>query len=108
MTERFICQAIQPAGDAFDTVRMAAGEPGLSPTFIWRNRTIEIERVLHSWRQTGKCRHGSSELYVRRHWFEVLATSGEILKIYFDRQPRKGVHAARWWLFSIRSPAPDG
>jgi hypothetical protein len=26
------------------------------------------------------------------------------MKLYFERQPRGGRKAARWWLFSIREP----
>jgi len=104
MPERFISEAIRPVGDAFETLSMAAGEPGMPRVFIWRGRTLEIAKVLKVWRQTGKCRHGSPELYVRRHWFEVVTTPGVVMKIYFDRQPRNGIRGARWWLFSIRSP----
>ena len=44
------------------------------------------------------------ELYVRKHWFEVLTDSGETLKIYFERQARSRNARARWWLFSIDKP----
>jgi hypothetical protein len=38
---------------------------------------------------------------VRKHWFEVLTTSGDTMKIYFERQPRTPRNKARWWLFTI-------
>ena len=104
MHERFISEVIRPVGDAWDTSRMALGEPGLPREFIWRGRTLKIAAVLRTWRETGKCRHGSPELYVRKHWFEVAAAENGTMKIYFDRQPRGGRKKDRWWLFSICEP----
>ena len=101
MVERFISEIIRPVASTCDTSRMAVGEPGLPREFVWRDRTIKIAAVLRTWRETGKCRHGSPELYVRKHWFEVVTTSNSKLKIYFDRQPRKGRKRDRWWLFTI-------
>ena len=101
MHERFIDEPIVPLTATSDTSRMAAGEPGLPREFLWRGRTIEVAAVLRTWRQTGKCRHGSPEMYVRKHWFDVATTSYGTMRIYFDRQPRRGHKGARWWLFSI-------
>jgi hypothetical protein len=100
--ERFISEPITPITETSDTSHMAIGEPGLPSQFLWRGRTIEIVSVLRSWRGTGKCRHGSEEMYVRKHWYEVVTRSAGIMKIYFDRQPRRGRKEARWWLFSIK------
>ena len=104
MPERFISEAIQPVVATFDTARMAAGEPGLPQEFVWRGRTIKVAAVLRAWRDTGKCRHGSPELYVRKHWFEVVTASDGTMKLYFERQPRGGRKEARWWMLSIREP----
>ena len=104
MHERFISEVIKPVVATFDTSRMAVGEPGLPSEFVWRDRTLKIASVLRTWRETGKCRHGSPELYVRKHWFEVVTTSNSTMKIYFDRQPRKGHESDRWWLFTICEP----
>jgi phosphoribosylglycinamide formyltransferase-1 len=71
---------------------------------LWRGETLEVAAVLSSWRETGPCRHGSRELYVRKHWFEVATRTGATLRLYFDRQPRGRRGAARWWLFSLRGP----
>jgi hypothetical protein len=103
MRERFVGEAITPVVSTCDTTRMAEGEPGLPREFLWRGRTIAVGAVLRTWRETGKCRHGSPEIYVRKHWFEVVTTSDGTMKIYFERQPRRGHKSARWWLFSIRS-----
>ena len=102
--EQFVSEAIEPVASTFDTARMALGEPGLPGAFVWRGRTLEIAIVLRSWHDTGPCRHGSPELYVRKHWFEVVTHDGTTLKLYFDRQPRGGGRRDRWWLFSVRGP----
>jgi len=99
LSERFISQPLTPLTGGADTSRMASGEPGLPEQFRWRGRIVEIRQVLRSWKSTGPCSHGSGERYVRRHWFEVDSSCGR-LKIYFDRQPRRGGHEPRWWLYS--------
>jgi hypothetical protein len=104
MPERFVSDIIRPVGAAWDTSRMAVGEPGLPGEFVWRGRTLKITAVLRTWRETGKCRHGSGELYVRKHWFEVAAAGNGTMKIYFDRHARGGRKNDRWWLFSICDP----
>jgi len=103
MHEKFISEVIKPVVATCDTSRMAIGEPGLPREFVWRGQAIEIIEVLRSWRDTGKCRHGSPEMYVRKHWYEVATASSGTMKIYFDRQPRRGRKYDRWWLFSISS-----
>ncbi len=105
MPERLISEALTPVVATTDTSRMAAGEPGLPKEFQWRGRIIRITAVLRTWRETGKCRHGSPEMYVRKHWYEVATSADGTMKIYFDRQPRKGRKAARWWLFSVDETA---
>ena len=103
MPERFVSEALEPVAGTFDTARMAAGEPGLPRAFMWHGRTVEIARVVRTWRQTGPCTHGSGERYVRKHWYEVEAASGETMKIYFDRQPQTGRKTTRWWLFTVNA-----
>jgi hypothetical protein len=104
MTERFVSEVIIPVIASCDTARMAAGEPGLPHEFVWRGQTIEILTVLRSWHETGKCSHGSPELYLRKHWYEVATTTNGTMRIYFDRQSRRGSKGGRWWLFSISEP----
>ena len=76
MTSRFVGEPIVPDAATCDTARMASGEPGLPGSFSWRGRTFRVERVVRTWRQTGPCRSGSPERYVRKHWYEVLTDSG--------------------------------
>jgi len=102
--ERFVGEPIEPDTSTADTARMGTGEPGLPRMFTWRGRDYEVATVIRSWRETGRCHHGSPELYVRRHWYEVVTTSGESMKLYFDRQPKKGRHGPRWWIFTVSVP----
>jgi hypothetical protein len=102
MPERFISEAIKPITETADTARMAIGEPGLPREFVWRDRTITVKAVLRSWQETGKCQHGSPEMYVRKHWYEVATVSDGIMRLYFERQGRGGRKAQRWWLLSVR------
>jgi len=104
--EHFIGEAVEPDAATFDTKAMAAGGPGLPRRFTWRGTTYEVAEVLKTWRETGPCTSGSPEQYVRKHWFEVRAASGEVMTLYFERQARSGrERKRRWWLFTLR-PAP--
>ena len=102
VAEHFVSEPLIPVTATSDTSRMAIGEPGLPRQFLWRGRTVEITAVLRSWRETGKCRHGSAEMYVRKHWYEVATVADGTMTIYFDRHSRRGLKKARWWLLSIR------
>jgi phosphoribosylglycinamide formyltransferase-1 len=100
MTEQFIGASLKPVAGTFDTAGMSAGGPGLPRQFRWGAQTVEVERVLKTWRETGPCHHGSGESYVRKHWFQVLTAAGETMTIYFERQARSR-SKTRWWLFTI-------
>ena len=108
MTEHFIGEPIEPITDTADSLGMASGGPGLPREFIWRGRTYKVLAVLRTWRETGPCSHGSPEMYVRKHWFEIETDSGETMRIYFDRQPRPGKKGQRWWLFTMDRPDKHG
>ncbi len=102
MSSRFIGETIKPLTETCDFSAAAPGEPCLPREFVWGEKHIEIIEVIRTWRSVGPCRHGSPEMYVRKHWYEV-ATSEGVMKIYFERQPRRGKtrSSERWWLFSI-------
>ena len=112
----FLSEPIRPVVSTADPRAMAMGGPGLPQEFEWRGEPLRIAAVLRTWRETGPCKHGSSESYVRKHWFEVQTTSNQRAKIYFERQPRGRNRKKRWWLFSIEvkddktapAAAPDG
>ncbi len=90
-----------PVEGSFLTVSMGTGEPGLPVRFRWRDIEYEVARVIEQWKTTGACKHGSSEQYVRKHWFRVEATDGTQMDIYFDRQPRSRQKKQRWWLATL-------
>jgi Family of unknown function (DUF6504) len=109
MAERFIGEALVPVGTSFDAGAMASGAPGVPHEFAWRDERLAVTGVLASWRETGACRNGSGERYVRKHWFSVATGSGETARIYFERQARGGRGAPRWWLYSLgQDPTPGG
>lgn len=99
--ERLISEALTPVTASSDTARMAGGGPGLPSSFTWRGKPLAVKSVLRTWSDTGPCRNGSEERYVRKHWFEVLTGDDVVMKVYFDRQPRGGMKSPRWWLFSL-------
>lgn len=102
MGGRFICEALYPVTQTADVSRMAVGEPGLPRRFAWRGETLEVAEVLRVWKDTGPCRHGSGETYVRRHWFEVQTTRRQFATLYFERQSRHRRGAPRWWLYTLQ------
>jgi phosphoribosylglycinamide formyltransferase-1 len=106
MPEHFVSEAIDPVVETIDTTHMVPGAPGLPQQFRWRRQTINVVNVLKAWHDTGPCRNGSGEKYVRKHWFEVETESNAKMKIYFQRQARRGKGKSRWWLFSIDEPDP--
>ena len=101
MKHRFVSELITPVVATADPNAMAGGGPGLPHEFAWHGEPLGIAAVFRTWRETGPCKHGSSESYVRKHWFEVETTSNQRAKIYFERQPRGRNQTERWWLFSI-------
>lgn len=84
------------------------GEPIVPPGFIWRKTEYRIECVLKTWRESGPCRHGSSERYVRKHWYRIRTTDGREMEIYFERRVRSSnERKKRWWVFSVSGPAGE-
>ena len=103
MQETFISEAIEPIEGSFDARGMARGEPGLPGRFFWRDKEYTIARVLEQWKESGPCKHGSSEIYLRKHWFKVQCTNGMEMTLYFERQPRaKSQTKKRWWLYTLK------
>jgi len=87
---------------------MARGEPGLPRRFLWRDEEYEIDTVLEQWKETGPCKSGSDEQYVRKHWYRVRTTNGAEMRIYFERQARSGrERTKRWWLYAVSTTGED-
>jgi hypothetical protein len=105
MPDQFISEAIIPDAASFGRPA-TVGEPTLPQRFTWRKQKFEIREVVRVWKEHEPDRtHGSGELYLRKHWFEVRVDDGSVMKIYFQRQPMSGRSAkARWWLYSLARP----
>jgi hypothetical protein len=102
MDEEFISEPIKPVADTFETAAMTRGEPGLPGRFVWRDTEYAVAEVLQTWKETGPCKSGSPEMYLRKHWYKIKTTNNLILQLYFERQPRsKGRGKKRWWLYTI-------
>jgi len=102
MAEKFISEQIVPLADPIDTGSMSKGEPGFPQRFKWQDTEYCVEEILEKWKGTAQCSHGSKEMYLRKHWYMVSTTTGETMKIYFERKPKSKRQAkTRWWLYSI-------
>jgi phosphoribosylglycinamide formyltransferase-1 len=100
MAEHFIGEAIKPRIE--EACGSGDGGPVMPAGFTWRGRDYTVDRVLESWKETGPCRNKSGESYLRKHWYRIRTAQGQEMKIYFQRQPRKGSRAEdRWWLITI-------
>lgn len=106
--DRFVGQPLRPEAATANAAAMASGAPGLPRRFRWGQAVLEIAAVRRAWTETGACRHGSGEAYVRKHWFDAVTPGGAGVRIYFERQARSRRDARRrWWLYSIREPETD-
>ena len=62
--------------------------------------------MLERWKDTGPCTSGGGEKYLRKHWFRVRTTDGREMKLYFERQARRGSRqTSRWWLYTVAAAA---
>ena len=104
MSEEFVSEPITPVAGTFDAAGMTRGEPGLPERFMWREQEYTVADVLETWKETGPCKSGSAEQYLRKHWFKVRTDDGLEMTLYFERQARnKGQSKKRWWLYTIRT-----
>ncbi len=103
----FVGDAITAEDSSFSTSSMARGGPGLPTVFSWKGRKFSVLEVLEQWKETGDCRHGSGERYVRKHWFRIRTDVGLEMSIYFERQ-RRSSGGPRWRLYSVRDAHPTG
>lgn len=98
----FVSEPITPIMESMDTARMARGGPGLPMRFVWRGTEYEVAQVLETWRELSPCHSGADERYVRKHWFKVVTSDNDTMRIYCERQPRtRQQRKKRWWLYSI-------
>lgn len=98
---QFVSEPIRPEANSYAIDAMSRGEPGLPKAFTWRGKRYEIARVEASWKGHGKDR---GDVYVRRHWYDVVTVCGRRMRLYFDRNPgRSGSRASRWWIYSVET-----
>jgi len=84
MSEEFVSESIKPVAGTSRTVAMSRGRPVLPGRFIWRGKEYTVAEVLQSWKQSGPCKSGGSEMYLRKHWFKVKTADGLEMTIYFE------------------------
>jgi hypothetical protein len=102
MSEEFVSQPLKPVKGTFDTAAMTRGEPGLPKGFIWNDKEYIVAEVLEVWKETGPCKTGADEMYLRKHWFRFRTTDKIEMTVYFERQSRsKSQNKSRWWLYTI-------
>ncbi|MBT3194617.1 MAG: cytoplasmic protein [Verrucomicrobia bacterium] len=101
----FVSEPIKPVVATGDAGAMASGRPSLPREFVWRGEPLVVADVIRTWRETSPCKHGSGEVYARKHWFEVQTAEKQIAKLYFERQSRGQNRTKRWWLFSLEAVA---
>ncbi len=105
MSEEFVSEPLVPVAGTFDAVGMTRGEPGLPSGFVWREQEYAVAKVLDVWKETGPCRSGGGEQYLRKHWFRIRTDGGLEMTIYFERQARtKRQDKKRWWLYTVSRP----
>ena len=104
MSEEFISRPIKPLAGTFDTAAMTRGEPGLPKGFIWDDKEYVVAEVLDVWKETGPCKTGANEMYLRKHWYSFITVDNIEMTVYFERQARpKGQNKSRWWLYTINT-----
>lgn len=108
--EEFISERLLPVPGSADAAGMARGEPGLPARFTWRDEEYTVVEVLRKWKTSGRCKHGPSkgptEMYLRRHWFEIRTVPELIMTVYCQRQASSTKQRmARWFVYSVRRPS---
>jgi len=100
--ETFIGEPIEPKPGSFDSAMMARGGPGIPRAFSWRGREYQVLGLIESW-HTKQPGHGMDREYdyMRKHFYRIKTTSGEVMTIAFDRKPQGERGRQRWSLFSI-------
>ena len=99
---KFISEPIEPL--ELGNTAMAAGEPAIPQRFCWRKVNYAVAEVVSKEREFQPEGHtAGNEKYLRKHWYDILTTSGERMRIYCERQARGRDRRQRWWLYSISS-----
>lgn len=98
--QEFVSEPLLPAAGSADASAMSRGEPGVPRQFTWRGQTYSVVQVLATWKTSTADR---GEMYLRRHWSQILTDSGVRMTIYCERQARnRSKPKARWWVYSVQ------
>jgi hypothetical protein len=103
---QFISEPIEPEAGSFSTGLMARGLASLPGAFTWRNRRYEIVECLsHAKVSAPEGGTSDGERYLRRQEFTVTLDSGQIARLYVQRQAGRGASSSsarrRWFLFTL-------
>lgn len=102
-SEQFVCEELTPVAGTPSAAAMAKGEPGVPGRFCWRGREYRVTGVIEKWKTSGRCRNGSDELYLRRHWYKIAAEPQAVMTIYCDRQAKNRKRPkSRWFVYTIQ------
>ena len=99
----FISESMTPLFKGQANQSYVPGEPVLPQGFMWRDKAYWVESVVKAWKESGPCRSGASELYLRKHWYQLRMTDHTEMEIYFERQARSSKQRKqRWWLYTLK------
>lgn len=90
-----ISEPITPDPASYLVADAAAGEPPIPSRFTWRGRRYELVRVERTWKSTNAGVYHVGDVYLRRHWADVVTVCGERLRLYGERGAKP-----RWYLHS--------
>ena len=108
-SEEFVSEQMIPVAGTGDAAAMSRGEPGLPQRFTWRRTQYRLAGLISKWKTSGQCHSGSSEMYLRRHWYKILTDPPMLMTIYCDRQTKTTRRPkACWWVYTVeRIESPD-
>lgn len=103
-----ISEAITPHAGTCSAEAMGRGTPGLPTGFDWRGESYAIVEVRRAWKHSSReGAHAGGDLYLRRHYYELLMSDGATWTVYFVRQtPRSGNPKQRWFLYYVERQQP--
>jgi hypothetical protein len=102
----FVSEPIVPEAGTFAPEMMARGLASLPGAFTWRGRRYRILECLEHVKQSSP--EATGEVYLRRQEFLVRLDSGQLARVYVQRQAPAGASRAaakqRWFLYTIQAP----